>query len=109
MILSAVQTELTDSTVLGSFSLLRSPHSITLILLSSEEGTSELRLERTLHMVFGAMVRRESCSQPLSLRINLGVRVPGTSSPYFTHGIPGLILLSLTRIHFPVLRSRSPT
>lgn len=29
--------------------------SITLILLS-EEGTSELRLERTLHMVFGAMV-----------------------------------------------------
>ncbi|XP_075809246.1 protein fuzzy homolog [Microtus pennsylvanicus] len=30
--------------------------SITLILLSSEEGTSELRLERTLHMVFGAMV-----------------------------------------------------
>ncbi|XP_057616924.1 protein fuzzy homolog isoform X2 [Chionomys nivalis] len=31
-------------------------NSITLILLSSEEGTSELRLERTLHMVFGAMV-----------------------------------------------------
>nr|Q3UYI6.2 RecName: Full=Protein fuzzy homolog [Mus musculus] len=30
--------------------------SITLIVLSSEEGTSELRLERMLHMVFGAMV-----------------------------------------------------
>nr|XP_048294068.1 protein fuzzy homolog isoform X2 [Myodes glareolus] len=30
--------------------------SITLILLSSEEGTSELSLERTLDMVFGAMV-----------------------------------------------------
>ncbi|ERE70125.1 protein fuzzy homolog isoform X2 [Cricetulus griseus] len=30
--------------------------SITLIALSSEEGTSELRLERMLHMVFGAMV-----------------------------------------------------
>ncbi|KAK7805490.1 hypothetical protein U0070_023093 [Myodes glareolus] len=29
---------------------------ITLILLSSEEGTSELSLERTLDMVFGAMV-----------------------------------------------------
>lgn len=33
------------------------PHSITLIALSSEEGTSELKLERMLHMVFGAMVR----------------------------------------------------
>lgn len=32
-------------------------HSITLIVLSSEEGTSELRLERLLQMVFGAMVR----------------------------------------------------
>ncbi|KAB0390648.1 hypothetical protein E2I00_004614, partial [Balaenoptera physalus] len=31
-------------------------HSITLIVLSSEEGTSELRLERLLQMVFGAMV-----------------------------------------------------
>ncbi|XP_054444708.1 protein fuzzy homolog isoform X3 [Pteronotus mesoamericanus] len=30
--------------------------SITLIVLSSEEGTSELRLERLLQMVFGAMV-----------------------------------------------------
>nr|XP_044989423.1 protein fuzzy homolog isoform X1 [Jaculus jaculus] len=30
--------------------------SITLIALSSEKGTSELRLERMLHMVFGAMV-----------------------------------------------------
>ncbi|XP_006229122.1 protein fuzzy homolog isoform X2 [Rattus norvegicus] len=30
--------------------------SITLIALSSEEGTSELKLERMLHMVFGAMV-----------------------------------------------------
>ncbi|XP_052019788.1 protein fuzzy homolog isoform X2 [Apodemus sylvaticus] len=30
--------------------------SITLIVLSSEEGTSALRLERMLHMVFGAMV-----------------------------------------------------
>ncbi|XP_008589122.1 PREDICTED: protein fuzzy homolog isoform X3 [Galeopterus variegatus] len=31
-------------------------HSITLIVLSPEEGTSELRLERLLQMVFGAMV-----------------------------------------------------
>lgn len=46
------------------------PHSITLIALSSEEGTSELKLERMLHMVFGAMVRlgplfsktQESCT-----------------------------------------------
>lgn len=30
--------------------------SITLIVLSSEEGTSELRLERLLQMIFGAMV-----------------------------------------------------
>ncbi|XP_008843315.1 protein fuzzy homolog isoform X3 [Nannospalax galili] len=30
--------------------------SVTLIALSSEAGTSELRLERMLHMVFGAMV-----------------------------------------------------
>lgn len=35
-------------------------HSITLIVLSSEEGTSELRLERLLQMVFGAMVRLPS-------------------------------------------------
>lgn len=47
--------------------------SITLIVLSSEEGTSELRLERMLHMVFGAMVRlgpffsktQESCTPSL--------------------------------------------
>lgn len=32
-------------------------HSITLIVLSSEEDTLELRLERLLQMVFGAMVR----------------------------------------------------
>lgn len=43
---------------LDSFFLLTFPsHSITLIVLSSEEGTSELRLERLLQMVFGAMVR----------------------------------------------------
>lgn len=43
---------------LDSFFLLTffSP-SITLIVLSPEEGTSELRLERLLQMVFGAMVR----------------------------------------------------
>lgn len=35
-------------------------HSITLIVLSSEEGTSELKLERLLQMVFGAMVRLPS-------------------------------------------------
>lgn len=35
-------------------------HSITLIVLSSEEGASELRLERLLQMVFGAMVRLPS-------------------------------------------------
>lgn len=43
---------------LDSFFLLTFPsHSITLIVLSSEEGTSELRLERLLQMIFGAMVR----------------------------------------------------
>lgn len=42
---------------LDSFFLLTFPsHSITLIVLSSEEGTSELRLERLLQMIFGAMV-----------------------------------------------------
>lgn len=39
------------------FLLIFLAHSITLIVLSSEEGTSELRLERLLQMVFGAMVR----------------------------------------------------
>lgn len=44
------------TTDLASFSLLHF-HSVTLIVLSSEEGTSELKLERLLQMVFGAMVR----------------------------------------------------
>ncbi|XP_022379467.1 protein fuzzy homolog isoform X3 [Enhydra lutris kenyoni] len=48
--LSSARTE--DTTVVW-----KSFHdSITLIVLSSEEGTSELRLERLLQMVFGAMV-----------------------------------------------------
>ncbi|XP_026936071.1 protein fuzzy homolog isoform X2 [Sagmatias obliquidens] len=48
--LSSAKTE--DTTVVW-----KSFHdSITLIVLSSEEGTSELRLERLLQMVFGAMV-----------------------------------------------------
>ncbi|XP_036996758.2 protein fuzzy homolog isoform X3 [Artibeus jamaicensis] len=48
--LNSARTE--DTTVVW-----RSFHdSITLIVLSSEEGTSELRLERLLQMVFGAMV-----------------------------------------------------
>ncbi|XP_032244159.1 protein fuzzy homolog isoform X2 [Phoca vitulina] len=47
--LSSARTE--DTTVVW-----KSFHdSITLIVLSSEEGTSELRLERLLQMVFGAM------------------------------------------------------
>lgn len=61
-------------------------HSITLIVLSSEEGTSELRLERLLQMVFGAMVRLPSplprpqeseCSASSSL--TLGVQIPSPS------------------------------
>ncbi|KAM9225963.1 protein fuzzy homolog isoform 3-T3 [Dugong dugon] len=48
--LSSARTE--DTTVVW-----KSFHdSITLIVLSSEEGSSELRLERLLQMVFGAMV-----------------------------------------------------
>ncbi|XP_058385886.1 protein fuzzy homolog isoform X2 [Diceros bicornis minor] len=48
--LSSARTE--DTTVVW-----KSFHdSITLIVLSSEEGTSELRLERLLQMVFGAVV-----------------------------------------------------
>lgn len=48
--LSSARTE--DTTVVW-----KSFHdSITLIVLSSEEGASELRLERLLQMVFGAMV-----------------------------------------------------
>ncbi|XP_063109219.1 protein fuzzy homolog isoform X2 [Cavia porcellus] len=48
--LSSARTE--DTTVVW-----KSFHdSVTLIVLSSEEGTSELRLERLLQMVFGAMV-----------------------------------------------------
>uniref|UniRef100_A0A452TM90 Fuzzy planar cell polarity protein n=1 Tax=Ursus maritimus TaxID=29073 RepID=A0A452TM90_URSMA len=48
--LSSARTE--DTTVVW-----KSFHdSITLIVLSSEEGTSELKLERLLQMVFGAMV-----------------------------------------------------
>lgn len=48
--LSSARTE--DTTVVW-----KSFHdSITLIVLSSEEGTSELRLERLLQIVFGAMV-----------------------------------------------------
>uniref|UniRef100_A0A673V2R8 Fuzzy planar cell polarity protein n=1 Tax=Suricata suricatta TaxID=37032 RepID=A0A673V2R8_SURSU len=48
--LSSARTE--DTTVVW-----KSFHdSITLIVLSSEEGTSELRLERLLQVVFGAMV-----------------------------------------------------
>lgn len=52
-------------------------HSITLIVLSSEEGTSELRLERLLQMVFGAMVRLPSPlfqSQEPELSASLSLR-----------------------------------
>lgn len=53
-------------------------HSITLIVLSSEEGTSELRLERLLQMVFGAMVRLPGLfCKPR----NLNSRHPSPSDP----------------------------
>lgn len=59
--LSSARTE--DTTVVWKSFHDRSPSrilgtgpGITLIVLSSEEGTSELRLERLLQMVFGAMV-----------------------------------------------------
>lgn len=62
-------------------------HSITLIVLSSEEGTSELRLERLLQMVFGAMVRLprplpQTQKSELSGRSSLtsGVQIPSPSS-----------------------------
>ncbi|XP_058136625.1 protein fuzzy homolog isoform X2 [Dasypus novemcinctus] len=48
--LSSARTE--DTTVVWKIF----HESITLIVLSSEEGTSELRLQRLLQMVFGAMV-----------------------------------------------------
>lgn len=82
------------------------PHSITLIALSSEEGTSELKLERMLHMVFGAMVRlgplfsktQESCTpspfpQSKSLHFFLTPRHPNSPPPsYLAIQEPDLLL-----------------
>lgn len=96
-------------------------HSITLIVLSSEEGTSELRLERLLQMVFGAMVRlprpllqtKESeLSASFSLRPsipapnifllqNLGILAPSPSSLRLMNPDPQALLSSKT--------SRAPT
>lgn len=52
-----LEVQLTSARTKDTTVVWRSFHdSITLIVLSSEEGTSELKLERLLQMVFGAMV-----------------------------------------------------
>lgn len=58
-------------------------HSITLIVLSSEEDTLELKLERLLQMVFGAMVRFSiifSQTQESELSAFFSLRPPTLSS-----------------------------
>ena len=68
------------------FLLIFLSHSITLIVLSSEEGSSELRLERLLQMVFGAMVRLpnplfQSQESELSASLSLRTQESWNSAP----------------------------
>lgn len=88
-------------------------HSITLIVLSSAEGSSELGLERLLQMVFGAMV---SLASPLSqtqeselvASFSFRSRSPGPQHAPQNPRSPGRSHLPLPRIQESTFPAPSP-
>uniref|UniRef100_A0A287D2I2 Fuzzy planar cell polarity protein n=1 Tax=Ictidomys tridecemlineatus TaxID=43179 RepID=A0A287D2I2_ICTTR len=70
--------------------------SITLIVLSSEEGTSELKLERLLQMVFGAMEALSGFAEAMGtgfVSLMVSGRVVSATEGWWRLGTPEAVLL----------------